>query len=155
MLRTDFVSAMGQLSHCNKAQTHKRHSRSVAEDDSTRTGVNRHLRRVRWFYSRVPVLCAAWLAVSASFVSLGGASQPERSSNPMLKRIGTAKFEALFSGKTAEVPPITRPDGPNNGAPDPPSAVRASYTILRTSRSVMLPCVVSGWMRFVSARYAS
>ena len=42
------------------------------------------------------------------------------------KRIGTAKFEAWFSVKTAKLTPITRPDGPNSGAPDPPSAVRAS-----------------------------
>ena len=56
------------------------------------------------------------------------------------KRMGTAKFDAWFSVKTAKLTPITRPDGPKSGAPDPPSAVRASYTIRRTSRSVMLPC---------------
>src|SRR6185369_795340 len=45
--------------------------------------------------------CEDWPVVSTSFVSFIGASQPLRSSRLTPKRIGTAKFEAWFSVKTA------------------------------------------------------
>lgn len=56
----------------------------------------------------------------------GGPVHPDFSNKVSADRIGTAKFEAVFSVKIAKVIPITRPDGPNSGAPDPPSPVRAS-----------------------------
>ena len=51
---------------------------------------------------------------------------------------------AVFSVKTPKLTPMTLPVCPNSGAPEPPSAVLASCTMRRASRSVIDPCVVSG-----------
>jgi hypothetical protein len=60
--------------------------------------------------------------------SAGGVAgfQPARSSSGTAKRTGTAKFASCKPSKMPKLMPMTRPDWPKRGAPDPPSAVRAS-----------------------------
>src|SRR5437588_8477344 len=86
----------------------------------------------------------AWLASFVSAAGFVGALQPDFSSKLTAYRTGTARFEAVFSVKIANVTPMTLPDGPNSGAPEPPSPVRASYAMRRAFNSVMFPCVING-----------
>jgi hypothetical protein len=57
---------------------------------------------------------------------VAGVVHPDFSSKLSAKWIGTAKLDAVFSVKIAKVIPMTLPEGPNNGPPEPPSPVRAS-----------------------------
>src|SRR2546428_784842 len=53
-----------------------------------------------------------WLASFVSAAGFVGALQPDFSSKLTAYRTGTARFEAVFSVKIANVTPITLPDGP-------------------------------------------
>jgi len=75
------------------------------------------------------------LAVAASFGStskFGGPVHPDFSNKVIAYRIGTAKFEAVFSVKIAKVIPITRPMAQTVGRPTHPrrSARRKQFAVL-------------------------